>query len=202
MSNNIDFKFLKKYVKNKKIYMILGNDDKNQYGSITEINNLIKNISKKLEKDSIIYYFGEKSDKENPDIGYVISEIKNRRKDIEIIMLGIENNEEFIQIPDFVSKVLWNNIKTTKKRGINNNSKKPIGLTKIWENLNKNEKIDNIYILGGDEITVEEYTIAKELDINTEYYPIKRKFLGDGKSLIKRNSSNEEKFGITYTLEE
>ena len=46
-------------------------------------------------------------------------------------MLGIENTEEFIEIPEFVSKVLWNNIKTTKKRGINNNSKKPLGLTKI-----------------------------------------------------------------------
>ena len=201
MSNIIDLKFLKKYVKNKKIYIVLGNDYKNQYGSILEVNNLIKNISKKLEKDSIIYYFGEKSDRENPDIGYVISEIKNRRKDIEIIMLGIENTEEFIEIPEFVSKVLWNNIKTTKKRGINNNTKKPLGLTKIWRDLNNSQKIDNIYILGGDDITLEEYTIAKELDINTEYYQIKRKFLGDGKSLIKKNSSNEEKFGITYTLE-
>ena len=197
--DEIELNFLKKYIKNKKIYMVLGFDEKDQYNSITELNNIIKNISKELAQSSIIFYFGELPNKDKPDIGYVISEIKKKKNDIEIIMLTLENDEDNIELPFFVSKKLNIHVKTTKKRGVNNN-KKPLGLTKLWSDLNKIQQIEKLFILGGNNITLEEYNIAKDLELNIQYYPTKRKFLGDSKTSIKKNSKFEEKIGATYIL--
>tara|TARA_Y100000389_G_scaffold80647_1_gene77289 strand:+ start:6983 stop:7594 length:612 start_codon:yes stop_codon:yes gene_type:complete len=199
--DEIELKFLKKYIKNKKIYMVLGFDEKDQYNSITELNNIIKNISKELAQSSIIFYFGELPNKDKPDIGYVISEIKNKRDDIEIIMLTLnDEDKDNIELPIFVSKKLNIPVKTTKKRGVNNNNKKPLGLTKLWSDLNKIQQIEKLFILGGNNITLEEYNIAKDLELNIQYYPTKRKFLGDSKTSIKKNSKFEEKIGVTHIL--
>ena len=181
--------------------MFFGFDKNDQYSSLTDLNNHIKNISKDLEKNSIIYYFGELPNKEKPDIDYIISEIKKKRNDIEIIMLTFDdiNNSDIPE--DFISKILKVQVKTSKKRGVNNNSRKPLGLTKLWFDLNKIQKIEKIFILGGNSITLEEVDVANELDLNIEYYPIKRKFLGDSKTTIKKNNTYEEKIGVTYILE-
>jgi len=197
----LELKTLKKYIKNKIIYMFFGFDKNDQYSSLTELNNHIKNISKDLKKNSIIYYFGQLPDKEKPDIDYIVSEIKKKRNDIEIIMLTFDdiNNSDILE--DFISKILKVQVKTSKKRGVNNNSRKPLGLTKLWFDLNKIQKIEKIFILGGNSITLEEVDVAKELDLNIEYYPIKRKFLGDSKTTIKKNNTYEEKIGVTYVLE-
>ena len=64
----LELKTLKKYIKNKIIYIFFCFDKNDQYSSLTEVNNHIKNISKELEKNSIIYYFGELPNKEKPDI--------------------------------------------------------------------------------------------------------------------------------------
>jgi len=198
----LELKTLKKYIKNKIIYMFFGFDKKDQYSSLTELNNHIKNISKDLEKNSIIYYFGELPNKEKPDIDYIVSEIKKKRNDIEIIMLTLDdiNNSDIPE--DFISKILKIQVKTSKKRGVNNNSRKPLGLTKLWFDLNKIQKIEKIFILGGNSITLEEVDVAKELDLKIQYYPIKRKFLGDSKTTIKKNNTYEEKIGVTNILEE
>jgi hypothetical protein len=200
----LELKTLKKYIKNKKnIYMFFGFDKNDQYSSLTELNTFIKNISKDLKQNSIIYYFGDQElpSKEKPDIDYVISEIKNRRTDIELIMLAYDNiNDSDIPV-NIISKILKIPVKTPKKRGVNNNSRKPLGLTKLWFDLNKIQKIEKIFILGGNDITLEEVNIAKELELNIEYYPIKRKFLGDSKTTIKKNATHEEKLGVTYILE-
>ncbi len=197
----LELKTLKKYIKNKIIYMFFGFDKNDQYSSLTEVNNHIKNISKELEKNSIIYYFGELPNKEKPDIDYIVSEIKKKRNDIEIIMLTFNdiNNSDIPE--DFISKILKLQVKTSKKRGVNNNSRKPLGLTKLWFDLNKIQKIEKIFILGGNSITLEEVDVAKELDLKIQYYPIKRKFLGDSKTTIKKNNTYEEKIGVTNILE-
>lgn len=197
----LELKTLKKYIKNKIIYMFFGFDKNDQYSSLTELNNHIKNILKDLEKNSIIYYFGELPNKEKPDIDYIISEIKKKRNDIEIIMLTFDNINNSDIPEDFISKILKVPVKTSKKRGVNNNSRKPLGLTKLWFDLNKIQKIEKIFILGGNSITLEEVDVAKELDLNIQYYPIKRKFIGDSKTTIKKNTTYEEKIGVTYILE-
>ena len=200
MENKIEtfeLKDLKKYLKNKKIYMFLGNSKREQYSSTTELSNAIKSISKKIEKNAIIFYFGELPDQENLDIGYVIQELSIKRQDLEIILI---NHTEIEDYPNFVSKLFNLNIKTTKKRGFNNNTDKPLGTTKFWFDINKITKIEKIFILGGDSIVFDEYKLAKELDITTEYFPIKRKFNDDGKTIIKKNAPISEKVGPTYEI--
>lgn len=192
-----DLKLLKKYIKNKKLYLVFGNDYLQQYASLTELNNTIKKMSKEISKDSIIFYFGEKSDIDNPDIGYVMEELYNRRNDLDFIMIEQEKNESY---PKFINKVFKLDIKTTKKRGVNNNNKKPLGITKFWTDINKSTEIDTIYILGGNEIIMEEMELIKELDIDYKYYPLKRKFNNDGKTIIKKSASINDKVGPTFIL--
>jgi len=192
-----ELKELKKYLKNKYVYMFLGNSKKEQYYSLTELNNFIKVVSKKLEKNSIVFYFGELPDQENLDIGYVIQELSTRRPDLEIILINYTEIEHY---PNFVSKLFKLNIKTTKKRGLNSNTNKPLGTTKFWFDINKTNKIHKIYILGGDNVVLEEYKLSKELEIDTEYFPIKRKFNDDGKTIIKKNAPIYEKIGPTYEI--
>ena len=182
--------------------MLLGFDKNDQYSSITELNNTIKNISKYLEKNSIIYYFGGIPSKEKTDIDYVISEIKNKRNDIELIMLSL-HDIDVNDIPEnIISKILKIEIKTSKKRGVNNNNKKPLGITKLWCDLNKIQKIQKIFVLGGNDITLEEVLVAKELELDIEYHAMKRKFLADSKTTVKKNTSIEEKIGVTHVLQE
>ena len=192
-----DLKLLKKYIKNKKLYLVFGNDYLQQYASLTELNNTIKKMSKEISKDSIIFYFGEKSDIDNPDIGYVMEELYNRRNDLDFIMIEQEKNESY---PKFINKVFKLDIKTTKKRGVNNNNKKPLGITKFWTDINKSTEIVTIYILGGNEIIMEEMELIKELDIDYKYYPLKRKFNNDGKTIIKKSASINDKVGPTFIL--
>ena len=68
--------------------MFLGNSKKEQYSSTTELSNTIKSISKKLEKNAIVFYFGEEPDVDNLDIGFVINELYIRRDDLEIILIN------------------------------------------------------------------------------------------------------------------
>ena len=91
----VDLKSLKKYIKTKKIYMILGNGKKNQYSSIFELNKVITQISKELEKDCVLLYFGDISDKDNLDIGYVFTELNNKLLDSDFELIARHKVKEF-----------------------------------------------------------------------------------------------------------
>ena len=94
-----ELKELKKYLKNKIIYMFLGNSKKEQYSSLTELNNVIKSLSKKLEKNACVFYFGELPDQENLDIGYVIQELSIKRQDLEIILINRGTHQNQLEGP-------------------------------------------------------------------------------------------------------
>lgn len=200
MTEVLDSKLLKKFLKDKNIYLIFGNDIINQYQSISELSNYIKLIIKDLTDKSILLYFGEDYTKENLCIGYVFNEIKNKLKNIDIIYIKDDQIDDS-NIPPFVTHIYNVNLKN-KKRGISKNNEKikPIGLTKIWYDINKINKIDTIYILSGTNITLQEYDLAKSLDITIKYCSIKRKYLDDGKTLVKKNASDEDKIGPTIYL--
>lgn len=194
---NLELKELKKYLKNKKVYIMLGNTNKEQYASASDVKNTIKTLAKTIEKNSIFLYFGEVMHEDNLDIGYAINELQIRRSDLEFILIKHEEND---YVPEFVSKLFCLEIKTTKKRGLNSNTKKPLGTTKFWFDINKTTKIEKIFILGGDNVVLEEYKLAKELEIPCDYFPVKRKFNEDGKTIIKKNAPISEKVGPTYQI--
>jgi NAD kinase len=194
---NLELKELKKYLKNKKVYIMLGNTNKEQYASASDVKNTIKTLAKTIEKNSIFLYFGEVMHEDNLDIGYAINELQIRRSDLEFILIKHEEND---YVPEFVSKLFCFEIKTTKKRGLNSNTKKPLGTTKFWFDINKTTKIEKIFILGGDNVVLEEYKLAKELEIPCDYFPVKRKFNEDGKTIIKKNAPISEKVGPTYQI--
>jgi len=194
---NLELKELKKYLKNKKVYIMLGNTNKEQYASASDVKNTIKTLAKTIEKNSIFLYFGEVIHEDNLDIGYAINELQIRRSDLEFILIKHEEND---YVPEFVSKLFCLEIKTTKKRGLNSNTKKPLGTTKFWFDINKTTKIEKIFILGGDNVVLEEYKLAKELEIPCDYFPVKRKFNEDGKTIIKKNAPISEKVGPTYQI--
>jgi hypothetical protein len=194
---NLELKELKKYLKNKKVYIMLGNTNKEQYASVSDVKNTIKTLTKTIEKNSIFLYFGEVINEDNIDIAYAINELQIRRKDLEFILI---KHEEDDYIPEFVSKLFCLEIKTTKKRGLNSNTKKPLGTTKFWFDINKTIKIEKLFILGGDNVVFDEYKLAKELEIQCDYFPLKRKFNEDGKTIIKKNAPISEKVGPTYQI--
>lgn len=201
MTEVLDSKLLKKFLKDKNIYLIFGNDTINQYQSITELSNYIKLIIKDLTDKCVLLYFGEDYTKENLCIGYVFNEIKNKLKNINIIYIKDDQINDS-NIPPFVTHIYNVTLKNKQNRGITNNNQKikPIGLTKIWYDINKINKIDTIYILSGNNITVQEYDLAKSLDITIKYCAIKRKYLDDGKTLVKKNASDDDKIGPTNHL--
>jgi len=77
----------------------------------------------------------------------------------------------------------------------------PLSNTKIWYDLhskNKNITISNVFILGGGPITLQEFQLIKSLEIPFRYFPVERKFKGDGKTLISDNDSEKTKIGDTF----
>ena len=90
--------------------------------------------------------------------------------------------------------------KNKKTRGTNSNNSKPLGATKVWYNLNKIQQFEHIFILNGDKVTLEEFTLLKELNIPYTYFLLKRKFNDDGKTLLKKNASLSEKIGLSYVI--
>ena len=159
-----------------------------------------------MEKNAILLHFGELHKEGQLDLGYIFKEIANKRKDIEIISILQSELKEQIDIPEYVSKILWHNNYHNKNKektrgiSINNGTKKPVAGTKIWYELNKTKQITRIYLIGGSEYYYEEYNLAKDLDIEIEFYPIKRKYKGDGATLIKKNGSREDKYGLSSEI--
>lgn len=201
MSNIIEFKDLKKIVKNKNVYMLFGFNNNNQYISSTEVNNTVKTLAKTIKKNAILLYFGELYDSEKMNLGFVYNELKRKREDIDIIMVeNMSLNNELLQVPEFVNYQLWYTEKNKKTRGTNSNNSKPLGATKVWYNLNKIQQFEHIFILNGDKVTLEEFTLLKELNIPYTYFLLKRKFNDDGKTLLKKNASLSEKIGLSYVI--
>jgi len=118
-------------------------------------------------------------------------------------MIQIDKDKDIdIELPDFVSKVMWHNkyprSKKTIYNGIINN--KPVSNTLIWYELAQIEKFQNIFVLGGNNLTIDEINLANSLEIPYIYYALKRKYLGDGKTLISKKLSLDDKIGPTIIL--
>jgi hypothetical protein len=189
---------LKKKLKGKNIHMIIGNGTNNQFGDIIKLKKIIKFILNQLPDNSVFLYFGDISDKKNPDIGYVFQLVNLFRPDIDIYMIQI-NEVKNLGFPPFVTDVYWHNDYTKKCMwGGLNEYGEPCSNTKKWVNIHNSLGINKIFILGGGKITLQEFEIIKQLKIDYLYFSIERKYKGDGKTKIKSTDPYSTRIGTTY----
>jgi hypothetical protein len=190
------FNSLIKKIKDKDIYMLIGNGSNNQFRYISILKKVMRELLKTLSKDSVFLYFGDAVNKSKPDVGYAFQLIHEMRPDIVIYMIQI-NEAKSWGVPKFVKDVYWHKDYTKKCKWGGLYQGKPCSNTKKWVNVHKRIGIEKVFILGGGKITLDEYKIIKKLKIKYDYYEIERRYLGDGKTKIK-NHSKADKIGITY----
>lgn len=193
----LTFKQLINKVKNTNIYLLFGNGTKNQFRYITDIKKILKKILVNIPQKSSFIYFGDSANKKKPDIGYAFELLSKIRPDINIYMIQIKEAKAY-GVPIFVKDIYWHNDYTKKCKWGGLYQGKPCSNTKKWISLHKYAKIKKGFILGGGQITIDEMKLLKKLDIDFDYFPIERRYLGDGETKINDNHSKKEKIGITY----
>ena len=186
-------------MKNRNIFMLIGNGSKNQFRYIADLKKTMKNILKNIPKDSVFLYFGDSANKKKPDVGYAFQLVSEMRPDIDIYMIQIKEAEPW-GVPKFVKNIYWHADYTKKCKWGGLYQGKPCSNTKKWVNIHKRVGINKVFILGGGKITLDEYKLIKKLKIQHEYFKIERRYLGDGKTKIKNNHSLSDKIGITHKL--
>ena len=193
----VTFNQLIKELKNQNTFMLIGNGSKNQFRYITDLRNVLKTILKQVPADSCFLYFGDGVNKKKPDIGYAFQLIREIRPDINIYMIQIAEAKSW-GVPKFVKSVYWHKDYTKKCKwgGVYNG--KPCSNTKKWINVHKKVNINKIFILGGGQITLDEYVLMKKENIDYEYFEIERRFLGDGVTKVKNSYTKDKRIGITY----
>ena len=183
--------------KHNGVYMLIGHGSKNQIRNLKNLNKVLNNILKEAPKGSAFLYFGDSPNKKKPDVGYAFELLKKKRPDLCIYMIQI-NKAKSWGVPTFVKKVYWHNDYTKKCTwgGVQNN--KPCSNTKKWVSLNRYVKISKVFILGGGEITLDEYNLIKKYNIDYKYFPIERRFMGDGKTKVTSNKTKKLRVGVTF----
>ena len=193
----LTFNQLVNKLKNKDIYLLVGNGTKNQFRYLSELKTVLTKILSNIPKNAIFLYFGDTPNKSKPDVGYAFRLISAMRKDIDFYMIQIKEAQSW-GFPKFVKDVYWHNDYTKKCKwgGIDNG--KPCSNTKKWVSLHRYTKIKKGFVLGGGSVTLDEIELFKKLNIEYEYYPMERRYLGDGKTKVKNTDSKKERIGITY----
>ena len=181
----------------KNVYMIIGNGTKNQFRDLRVLKGVLSSILKDIPHGSVFLYFGDQSNKKAPDVGYVFELIHRKRPDIVINMIQIKEAKSW-GIPSFVSNVYWHSDYNSRCKwgGLLNGY--PCSNTKKWISVHKRIGIKKVFILGGGEITLDEYSLIKANNIAYQYFAIERKYLGDGKTRVRNNDSKRDRVGITY----
>lgn len=196
---NLTFNELLSNIKHKDVYMMIGNGSKNQFKSIRKIKSIVREIARTCNKDSVFLYFGDSPNIKKPDVGILFEILHKYNPKIPIYMIQIKEAKSW-GVPNFVTGVYWHNdyTKTCKWGGVHKG--KPCSNTKKWYSINKRLKygIRKVFIFGGGKITLDEYKLIKHQKIPYEYFPVKRRYLGDGLTKVGDRNSLKDKIGITY----
>lgn len=204
---NLSFGALLYKLKNKDVYMIVGNGSKNQFRDISSVKKKIKEIAEKCDENSVFLYFGDPPNKKKPDVGLLFEYLHKFNKKIKIYMIQREKVKKW-GIAPFVSGVYWHR-ELNKKCSANKNKfyggiigKSICSNTKKWVDVHKklDQGIKKIYFFGGGDIAKHELMLCKKLGIDYKYFPVKRRFMGDGKTKVKINSRMKNSVGITWDL--
>ena len=104
--SEISFTKLVKYLKPKKVYMMIGNGTKNQFRDMRKVKKYLREIIKLIPQQSVFLYFGDSANKKNPDVGYLFELLHKLRPGVEIVMIQIKKAKSW-GVPQFVDKVYW-----------------------------------------------------------------------------------------------
>lgn len=184
-------------ISDSKVYMMIGNGSKNQYGDLRQIRSVIRNISNMIPKNSALLYFGDYPNKDKPDVGYLFSMLTTLRKDINVYMIQIREAKSW-GYPKFVKGVYWHNDYSKKCKWGGVVDGKPCSNTKKWLNVHKRVKgtgIECVFVVGGGPITIDEAKLAMSEGIPIQYFRVLRKYAGDGKTRVPRDASPLELYG-------
>jgi hypothetical protein len=184
------------------VYMMIGHGSKGQFLDLGTLEYRIRKIVQCLDKDPMFLYFGDASNAEKPDIGYAFELLKRLCGGVRIVMIQIREARAW-GVPAFVDSVYWHNDFTVscKWGGIDPTTGKPGSNTKQWVDLveKKQIKVSHLFCLGGGYITVDELRIANELLIPFTYYPMRRKYAGDGSTLTTSEDDHDILYGPVTT---
>lgn len=204
---NLSFNELISILQNKDVFMISGHGSKNQFKNISNVKKNIERIAKKCDENSVFLYFGDPPNKKKPDVGLLFEYLHKFNKKIKIFMIQREKVKKWGVSP-FVSGVYWH--RELNKKCSSNKDKFFGGIigksicsnTKKWVDIHKNleQGIKKVYFFGGGDIAKHELMLCKKLGIDYKYFPVKRRFMGDGKTKVKNNSTMKNRVGITWDL--
>ena len=197
-----------KIIGNRNLYMIIGNSSKNQFKRLKDIRKIVAYISHEIPPHSVVLYFGDSTDKKTPTVGYAFKLLTQKRPDLKIIMIQISMAKQW-DVEKFVDVVYWHNdflkLSDSKWGGVDHVGH-PLSNTKKWLILNNKLKskrgwgINKIFMLSGGKITLDEFKLAKKNKIPVEYFPVERKYKGDGKTRVTSTDSRKDKIGLSYDL--
>jgi len=204
---SLTFAKLMHHLNNKHVYMILGNGSKNQFGDMRKVRPLLKRLVNTIDpKSSAFLYFGDPANKKSPDVGYLFELLHEFAPEIPIYMIQIEEAKDW-GTPDFVSGVFWHddydpNDTNLKWGGVDPSTEKPVSNTKIWARVNRAlpDDLEEVWIFGGGEIAMKEVCLLNAYKIHYKYFPVERKYLGDGKTRVPKEADLKTKIGITYKM--
>ncbi len=195
----LSFRELVNKIRENNVYMLIGNGSQNQFGDMRKVKSILRNIIKDCTDNSVFLYFGDAPNETKPDVGLLFKLIHSYNPNIHIYMIQIIKAKPW-GVPEFVSGVYWHKdyTKDCMWGGIKNGN--PCSNTKKWVSLHKKLKngITKIFIFGGGSVTLDEYKIAKTLNISYIYFPVVRKYKGDKKTRVKTTDSKRERVGITF----
>lgn len=195
----LSFNELANTIKDKEVFMIIGNGSKNQFKDMRVVKGILRRILKSCMDNSVFLYFGDAANEKKPDVGLLFKYVKEMRPDIKIYMIQMDGAKSW-GVPSFVSGVYWHNDYTEKCKYGCVIDGKPYSNTKKWVSLHRRIRngIKKVYIFGGGPVTLDEYTMIKKYNIPYEYFPVERKYKGDSKTKVQMEDSQREKVGITW----
>ena len=158
------------------LVMLLGNGDKNPFRDIEQLKKTINHFHTDIPPYSFLLYFGDKADKNKPDIGYATKYLSYIRPDLRIIMIQIKEMEKY-GVPDFVNEGYYFHDDYDEKHkwgGYENNNghSKVYSNTKQWQKLHfllRNEGINKVYVIGkGGPITQQSLKLIEDIQTYVE----------------------------------
>lgn len=167
-----------KLLKTKRVFFLLGPGKRRQYKDMRKIQKYINILIREIPKESYLLYFGDTPDKKRPDIGRVYEKLMEKRKDLHVVMISLQEFKKY-GYPKFVKTAYFHSDHAKegdcKYGGIDKNGK-PCSNTKVWVDIERRYGISRVYKIGGGPIATQEAMLARKLTIPVTEFSVEHKF--------------------------